>query len=229
MSSPRPESQPPQQQTPPGTLGEMTPQPDHGEESYRGSGRLTGKKAIITGGDSGIGRAVALAFAREGADVLIAYLDEHEDAKKTGQLVTEAGRKAALVAGDIGSEAHCQALVERFGGEVPRCMDEMLTLPGVARKTANVVLNMAYRLPSGVIVDSHVARVSQRMGLAKSDKPEKIELELMQTVPQTEWIQFGAALVLHGRYVCTARKPNCPECDLNDLCPKIGVGEETTA
>src|SRR3954467_4626330 len=97
MSSPRPESQPAQQQTPPGTLGEMDPRPDHGEESYRGSGRLTGKVAVLTGGDRGIGRAVAIAFAREGADVLISYLNEHDDAKDTARYVEEAGRKCVLV------------------------------------------------------------------------------------------------------------------------------------
>jgi NAD(P)-dependent dehydrogenase (short-subunit alcohol dehydrogenase family) len=119
VSSPRPESQPAQQQTPPGTLGEMTPKPDHGEESYRGSGKLTGKAAVITGGDSGIGRAVAIAFAREGADVLISYLNEHEDAKDTARYVEEAGRKCVLVPGDISDRAHCKTIipkaVEEFG------------------------------------------------------------------------------------------------------------------
>jgi NAD(P)-dependent dehydrogenase (short-subunit alcohol dehydrogenase family) len=120
MSSPRPESQPEQQQTPPGTLGEMTPRPDHGEESYRGTGKLAGKRAVITGGDSGIGRAVAIAFAREGADVLIAYLDEHEDAKDTAKYVEEAGRKCVLVPGDLSDRAHAKTIVpkalEELGG-----------------------------------------------------------------------------------------------------------------
>ena len=119
MSEPRPESQPAQQQTPPGTLGKMKPKPDHGEESYRGSGRLTGKAAVITGGDSGIGRAVAIAFAREGADVLISYLNEHDDAKDTARYVEEAGRKCVLVPGDISDRAHCKTIipkaVEAFG------------------------------------------------------------------------------------------------------------------
>ena len=119
MSEPRPESQPAQQQTPPGTLGEMTPKPDHGEESYQGSGRLTGKKAVITGGDSGIGRAVAIAFAREGADVLISYLNEHDDAKDTARYVEEAGRTCVLVAGDLSDRAHVKTIipkaVEEFG------------------------------------------------------------------------------------------------------------------
>jgi NAD(P)-dependent dehydrogenase (short-subunit alcohol dehydrogenase family) len=119
MSSPRPESQPAQQQEPPGVLGAMTPKPDHGEESYRGSGKLTGKKAVITGGDSGIGRAVAIAFAREGADVLISYLSEHEDARETAKYVEEAGRRCVLVAGDISDRAHAKTIipkaVEEFG------------------------------------------------------------------------------------------------------------------
>jgi NAD(P)-dependent dehydrogenase (short-subunit alcohol dehydrogenase family) len=119
VSEPRPESQPAQQQTPPGTLGQMQPKPDHGEESYRGSGRLTGKAAVITGGDSGIGRAVAIAFAREGADVLISYLNEHDDAKDTARYVEEAGRKCVLVPGDLSDRAHCKTIipkaVEEFG------------------------------------------------------------------------------------------------------------------
>ena len=119
MSEPRPESQPAQQQTPPGVLGQMEPKPDHGEESYRGSGKLTGKAAVITGGDSGIGRAVAIAFAREGADVLISYLDEHDDAKDTAQYVEEAGPACVLVPGDLSDRAHAKTVipkaVEEFG------------------------------------------------------------------------------------------------------------------
>ena len=104
---------PEQQQQPPGLESQMQPLADHGEHSYQGAGRLTGKAALITGGDSGIGRAVALAYAREGADVLISYLNEDPDAQKTVQLVEQAGRKAVAVAGDIGDERHCQGLVER--------------------------------------------------------------------------------------------------------------------
>ncbi|MDQ1661192.1 MAG: hypothetical protein QOJ68_1172 [Blastococcus sp.] len=119
MSEPRPESQPAQQQTPPGVLGDMNPKPDHGEESYRGSGKLTGKVAVITGGDSGIGRAVAIAFAREGADVLISYLNEHDDAKDTAKYVEEAGRRCVLVPGDLADRAHAKTIipkaVEQFG------------------------------------------------------------------------------------------------------------------
>jgi NAD(P)-dependent dehydrogenase (short-subunit alcohol dehydrogenase family) len=102
----------------PGTESEMTPKADHGETSYKGSGKLQGRKAIITGGDSGIGRAVAIAFAREGADVLIAYLNEDEDAKETEKYITEAGRKAVLVPGDIRDEQHCKQIVERAVSEL---------------------------------------------------------------------------------------------------------------
>jgi len=105
--------QPAQQQEPPGLESEMTPKPDYGVESYQGSGKLKGKAAIITGGDSGIGRAVALAFAREGADILISYLSEEGDAKETAQAVEAAGRKCITVAGDIAEESHCEAIIDR--------------------------------------------------------------------------------------------------------------------
>jgi endonuclease-3 len=114
-------------------------------------------------------------------------------------------------------------LLAKFGGEVPRTVEELVTLPGVARKTANVVLNTAFNLASGVIVDTHVARVSQRLGLSKGEKPEDIEQDLMRLVPQDQWTFFGPATVLHGRYTCTARKPKCEACPLSDLCPRIGV------
>ena len=106
-------SKPAQQQTPPGTEARLRPQADHGEKSYKGAGKLTGRAAVITGADSGIGRAVAIAFAREGADVLISYLSEHDDAKETARWVEEAGRKAVLVAGDIQDPAHCRAIIRK--------------------------------------------------------------------------------------------------------------------
>jgi NAD(P)-dependent dehydrogenase (short-subunit alcohol dehydrogenase family) len=105
---------------PPGRESAMSPRPDHGEDSYRGSGRLTGKVALVTGGDSGIGRAVALAFAREGADVAIAYLDEHDDARGAARSVEEAGRRALTISGDVGSEGHCRTLVDRTIRELGR-------------------------------------------------------------------------------------------------------------
>jgi NAD(P)-dependent dehydrogenase (short-subunit alcohol dehydrogenase family) len=111
---------PRQHQPMPGRTDAMRPKPDHGEESYRGSDKLAGKKAVITGADSGIGRAVAIAYAREGADVLIAYLNEHDDAGETQRLVEQAGRKAVLVSGDVGSPAHCRTIIDKavseFGG-----------------------------------------------------------------------------------------------------------------
>ena len=113
-------SQPTQQQDVPGVQSKMTPRPDCGEDSYRGAGRLEGKAAVITGGDSGIGRAVAIAYAREGADVLISYLDEHEDAKDTARLVEEAGRRAVLVPGDVSRPQHCRDLIARTVSEFGR-------------------------------------------------------------------------------------------------------------
>jgi NAD(P)-dependent dehydrogenase (short-subunit alcohol dehydrogenase family) len=113
--------QPEQQQEPPGRTADMTPRPDHGEESYKGSGKLEGRAAVITGGDSGIGRAVAIAFAREGADVLLAYLpEEEEDARETARWVERAGRRAVLVPGDIADQAHCRRVVERAVSELGR-------------------------------------------------------------------------------------------------------------
>jgi NAD(P)-dependent dehydrogenase (short-subunit alcohol dehydrogenase family) len=111
---------PSQQQTPPGSEAALHPKADHGETSYRGSGRLQDKATVITGGDSGIGRAVALAYAREGADVLISYLNEHDDARETARLVEEAGRRAILVPGDLADPAHCRAVIERAVAEFGR-------------------------------------------------------------------------------------------------------------
>jgi hypothetical protein len=111
-------SQPPQQQDVPGVQSKMTPKPDCGEESYRGTGQLTGRVAVITGGDSGIGRAVAIAYAREGADVLISYLNEDSDAEEVRQLVEDAGRKAVLVSGDISNPQHCRDIIARAVSEL---------------------------------------------------------------------------------------------------------------
>jgi NAD(P)-dependent dehydrogenase (short-subunit alcohol dehydrogenase family) len=113
-------TQPRQQQTPPGKEEKMRPKADHGEESYRGSGRLEGKAAVITGGDSGIGRAVAIAFAREGADVLVSYLNEHDDAKETARWVEKAGRKVVLVSGDLADPKHCREVIARAVKEFGR-------------------------------------------------------------------------------------------------------------
>ena len=107
-----------------------------------------------------------------------------------------------------------KAIVEKFGGQVPRTMEEILTLPGVARKTGNVVLGTAYGIASGVVVDTHVMRLSQRLDLTRNKDPKKIEQDLMQIIPQDKWIQFSHQLIWHGRRVCVARKPKCADCNL---------------
>ncbi len=112
-----------------------------------------------------------------------------------------------------------RGLVERWHGEVPRTMDELLQLPGVARKTANVVLGTAYGIAVGVVVDTHVMRLSQRLALTKEATPEKIETDLMQVVPRERWILFSHQLIWHGRRICTARKPACDTCPLAPHCP----------
>jgi endonuclease-3 len=117
-------------------------------------------------------------------------------------------------------------IVATFNGEVPRTMDEMLTLPGVGRKSANVVLVTAYRITSGVIVDTHVRRLAQRIGLSLHDDPDAIELDLKEVIPEADWLWWSAALILHARETCPAKKPNCSECFIADLCPKIGTGNE---
>ena len=109
-------------------------------------------------------------------------------------------------------------IIEEFGGEVPKTMEELLTLPGVARKTANVVLGTAFGIASGVVVDTHVMRLSGRLDLTKNTDPKKIERDLTQIIPQERWILFSHQLIWHGRRVCQARKPKCLECNLERLC-----------
>jgi endonuclease III len=111
-----------------------------------------------------------------------------------------------------------KAVVEQFGGEVPRTMEEILTLPGVARKTGNVVLGTAFGIASGVVVDTHVQRLSNRLELTKNQEPKKIEQDLMKVIPQNKWIQFSHQLIWHGRRVCIARKPKCAICNLERIC-----------
>ncbi len=116
-------------------------------------------------------------------------------------------------------QAACRMIVEEFGGQVPGTMEDLLRLPGVARKTANVVLQNAFGIPSGIVVDTHVMRVAQRLGLTGETGREKIEADLMALVPRREWIGFSHRLILHGRETCQARRPRCQECVLADLCP----------
>jgi len=109
-------------------------------------------------------------------------------------------------------------VVAKFGGQVPRTMEEMLTIPGAARKTANVVLGTAYGIASGVVVDTHVQRLAARLDLTKNTDPVKIEQDLMKIIPKNQWIVFAHELILHGRALCHARNPKCAECDLSTLC-----------
>ena len=114
-------------------------------------------------------------------------------------------------------------LVDKFGGVPPKTMEELLTLRGVGRKTANVVLGNAYGIEAGVVVDTHVGRLSRRLGLTKQTDPVKVEQDLMKVVPRKEWTLFSHLLIFHGRQVCHAKKPLCSTCFLNDVCPRVGV------
>lgn len=122
-------------------------------------------------------------------------------------------------------KACCQALADKYGGKVPEDLDALVDLPGIGRKTANVVLGTAYGISSGVVVDTHVGRVSKRLGLTgHGDKDAvRIEQDLMELIPKKEWIDFSHRMIHHGRRICTARKPKCDQCPLGDICPRIGV------
>ena len=120
-------------------------------------------------------------------------------------------------------KACCQKLIELHAGKVPRTMEELTQLPGVGRKTANVVLGNAFGVNVGVVVDTHVTRLSNRLGLTKQDNPEKIEQDLMTLVPQKDWVLFSHLLIWHGRRRCSARKPDCENCEVQKLCPRISV------
>jgi endonuclease-3 len=147
-------------------------------------------------------------------DFAVAPLAEIEDAvKSTGFFRNKAKNIKAC----------CAALVENFGGEVPRTMDELHALAGVGRKTANVVLGNAFGINVGVVVDTHVTRLSNRLGLAKGADAVKLEQELMKLVPQNDWTLFSHWLIWHGRRRCAARKPDCASCEIKRLCPQIGV------
>ena len=114
-------------------------------------------------------------------------------------------------------------VADEFGGEVPRTMEELIHLPGVGRKTANVVLGTAFGIASGVVVDTHVKRIAHLLGLTSHAAPEKIEQDLMALLPEKEWVNFAHRLIHHGRRICIARRPKCPECPLLPLCPRVGL------
>jgi endonuclease III len=123
-------------------------------------------------------------------------------------------------------KAACRDIVEKHGGKVPQTMDELIELGGVGRKTANVVLGNAFGINVGVVVDTHVARLSHRLGMTSHSAPEKIETDLMKLVPQKDWTLFSHLLIWHGRRRCFARKPDCANCEILKLCPRIGVKEK---
>ena len=116
-------------------------------------------------------------------------------------------------------QAACRRIIEVYGGKVPDKMDNLLSLAGVARKTANVVMGNAFGIASGIVVDTHVSRLSQRLGLTRNKDPQKIEKDLTELVPKKDWVMFSHWLIYHGRQICHARKPKCPDCVLNDICP----------
>ncbi|HUE14283.1 MAG TPA: endonuclease III [Planctomycetaceae bacterium] len=116
-----------------------------------------------------------------------------------------------------------QGVVERFGGQIPRSLDDLVTLPGVGRKTANVVLGTVWGIASGVVVDTHVKRITALLGITKSTSPEQIERDLMQIIPQSEWVNFSHRLIHHGRRICIARRPKCLECTLLSCCRRVGL------
>jgi len=120
-------------------------------------------------------------------------------------------------------KACCRKLVELYDGEVPQDLDLLVELPGIGRKTANVVLGTAFSMTTGVVVDTHVARISRRLGLTERKDPVKIEQDLMERVPRKEWIDFSHRMIHHGRRVCSARKPRCGECSMSKFCPRIEV------
>jgi endonuclease-3 len=136
-------------------------------------------------------------------------VEMERDVKQTGFFRNKA--KAVIAAS--------KAIVEKHNGEVPCTMDELTALPGVGRKTANVVLSNAYKIAVGIVVDTHVTRVSARLGLTATDDAVKIEQDLMKLIPQKEWTNFSHRIIAHGRTICIARKPKCAQCALNELCP----------
>ena len=151
---------------------------------------------------------------RSAADYAAAPLAELEQAIKSTGFFRNKARNI---------QTCCRKLVERYAGKVPHTMEELTQLDGVGRKTANVVLGNAFGINVGVVVDTHVSRLSQRLGLTKQKTPEKIERDLMAIVPQKQWALFSHWLIWHGRRRCSARKPDCQNCEVKKLCPQIGV------
>ena len=151
---------------------------------------------------------------RKAADFAVAPITDLEKAvKSTGFFRNKAKNIKAC----------CQELVDEHGGRVPKDLESLVALPGVGRKTANVVLGTAYGIASGVVVDTHVSRISQRLGLTEKKDAVKIEYDLIAQLPKKQWIDFSHRMIHHGRAICDARKPNCDACSMNKFCPRIGV------
>jgi endonuclease III len=156
--------------------------------------------------------------------VMPKLLARYPDAKALAAAEQEDVEKIVLSTGFFRNKAKSiratsQALVERHGGQVPNTMEELVALPGIARKTANVVLSSAFKIGAGFITDTHVMRVSQRLALTRHTDPTKIEQDLCKTFPQSSWVELPHRFTLHGRYTCLAREPMCSDCGLNELCP----------
>lgn len=166
--------------------------------------------------DERVNKVTAELFARHGTAEELAALPT----KRLEQKIQSTGffrNKAKNI------RESCRVLVDRYGGEVPRDLEALVALPGIGRKTANVVLGTAFGLPTGVVVDTHVARISRRLGLTAHSDPKKIEADLMALLPRKEWIDFSHRMIHHGRQVCRARRPLCETCVLEKVCPRIGV------
>ncbi|WP_018290299.1 endonuclease III [Verrucomicrobium sp. 3C] len=166
--------------------------------------------------DEQVNRVTAGLFSRypNAASLASAPLEALEDALRRLGFYRTKARHVRMTA---------RILAERWDGQVPQTMEELIKLPGVGRKTANVVLGNGFELPVGIVVDTHVARVSYRLGLTDQKLPERIESDLIKRIPQKEWIAFSNRLIFHGRKRCRSRKPDCPHCELLSLCPRVGL------
>lgn len=169
--------------------------------------------------DVGVNKATPKLFARFPDPASLAAVEPREVEPYVSTLGFFRMKSKALV-------GLARALVERHGGQVPRSMEELVKLPGVGRKTANVVLGVLWNAPEGVVVDTHVMRISQRLGWTKKKDPEKIERDLCKLLPRTEWDHASHVLIFHGRRCCYARKPDCTGCRVNDVCPSAFNAEK---
>jgi len=158
------------------------------------------------------------------ADLFAIYPTAHDLAQATQKQVEKIVKSAGFYRAKAKNIRNCaKQLVEKYEGEIPLELEALTALPGVGRKTGNVLLGTAFGIPSGVVVDTHVGRLSRRLGLTQETDPVKVEKELMGQLPKRDWIMFSHRLIHHGRRVCKARKPNCDDCGLVRWCPRVGV------